>query len=199
MQIESKQALRAHFLKLRASLSAEEQARASAAMLEFLFGIPAFCAAGQVLTYVSAKGEPDTLALIARCLEQGKEVAVPRCLDKNGTMRFFTITRMNDLTQGFFGICEPDAACERAEIMRDAVCIVPGLAFDENGNRLGYGKGYYDRFLAEFCGVKIGPCYAACLAQRLPAEATDIPVDLVMTENRIYKTTAFVCGQDAGG
>lgn len=99
-------------------------------------------------------------------------------------MSFHKISSLDDLSPGAFGIYGPseNAPAAQPEEMRNSVCIIPGLAFDSNGGRLGYGGGYYDRFLAGYTGVSIGLCREETFsADPLPRDEYDIPVDTVVT------------------
>ena len=98
-----------------------------------------------ILIYVSYGSETDTYSIIKRLLEEEKKVAVPRCLE-NGIMEFIYIKSLDELSAGAFGIPEPSGNI-RAVINKNTVCIVPALSFSPDGTRLGYGGGYYDRFL----------------------------------------------------
>ncbi len=140
-----------------------------------------------VFIYCSMGSEVDTSAIIAAALEMGIVVAVPRCSDRNGSMDFFIITdTQNQLIEGMYSIMEPDPEkCVEAEDSANSICIVPGLAFDKNGYRIGYGKGYYDRFLSNFKGKSIGLCYKECLCDTLPFDKYDCKVNVIITDNEI--------------
>lgn len=137
-----------------------------------------------LLIYVSSKGEPDTSAIIDYALNVGKKVAVPYCSGKKMTFHF--ITSFEDLSEGSFGIPEPDPAkCIEVDDFSRSVCIVPGISFDLNGNRLGYGGGFYDRFLSEHSVITVGLSYERCLCHQLPSEEHDIAINYLITENGI--------------
>ena len=134
------------------------------------------------LIYVSVKSEVDTLVIIDYLLKTDKKVAVPHC-DGN-VMSFYIIKSINDLVDGVFGIPSVDISkSERVENFDKALCIVPGVSFDNNFNRLGYGGGYYDRFLSDNNITTLGLCYERCIADNLPAEDHDIKMDYVLTES----------------
>ena len=100
-----------------------------------------------ILCYVSTPLEVDTHYFIKKALEDGKKVAVPKCRPENVSMDFYFINGFDDLEKGTFGVLEPiESKCEIFQ-GENSICIVPGLCFDHSGYRLGYGKGYYDRFL----------------------------------------------------
>lgn len=135
--------------------------------------------------YCSSGTEADTYGIIKDALSKGKKVALPKCTDKDGMMDFYIIKDLeSSLNKGMFSIMEPDIEkCSRAVERDNSVCIVPGLAFDKCGYRLGYGKGYYDRFLSKFKGISIGLCYSACLCDGLPFNEYDCKVDMIITDN----------------
>lgn len=136
-----------------------------------------------VLTYVSTQIEVDTLEIINTALRDGKRVACPRCIEGTRNMEFYYIDSLDELKPGSFGVLEPEA--DPAKLYKGAVrpiCIVPGLAFDHWGYRLGYGKGYYDRFLANYRGWTVGLCYSSCVEYKLPHGRYDRAVDRLITD-----------------
>lgn len=141
-----------------------------------------------LLTFVSTEIEVDTRVLIEQALRNGKRVAVPYCIEGTRQMDFYYIRSMADLVPRTFGVLEPlPEQCQKWTGAPNSICLVPGLAFDRHGFRLGYGKGYYDRFLSGYTGLKIGVVYEGCLCQRLPHGYYDLPVDLLITEKRRKK------------
>lgn len=142
-----------------------------------------------LLTYVSTSIEVDTRELILTALEDGKRVAVPRCVPGTRDMEFYYIRSFVDLEPGTFGVLEPVPG--KAIKMTDfssGLCLVPALCYDWKGYRLGYGKGYYDRFLAKFGGRMIGICYHECVRRRLPHGRYDRPVELLVTDTYLRRT-----------
>lgn len=133
------------------------------------------------LCYVSVGSEVDTAVIIDKLLSAGKRVAVPNC--QNGTMDFFEILSADELIIGAYGI--PTADTAKANKITDfsrALCLVPALSFDKSGFRLGYGGGYYDRFLYAKNIKTLGLCYEDCISECLPAEEHDIKIKSVLTE-----------------
>ena len=117
-----------------------------------------------------------------------KSVAVPLCDTDKCTMEFYSISSFDDLESGAYGIYEPKKECLKITADENTVCIVPGLAFDKSGFRIGFGKGYYDRFLSEFKGESVGLCYDECFSDILIKDKFDMCVSAVITETCIYKT-----------
>ena len=135
--------------------------------------------------FVSSPIEVDTSEILQRAFDDGKRVAVPKCRDKRGFMDFYCITSASQLEKGAFGISEPAENCEKVSDLRKGLCIVPGLCFDMSGYRLGFGRGYYDRFLERFSGTTVGLCYSKCIEHQLPTSRYDKPVDILITEKFI--------------
>ena len=137
-----------------------------------------------ILCYTSKAIEVDTYRILQDALDAGKQVAVPRCIDGTRLMRFYLIRSLEDLEKGTFGVMEPIVAqCQELTDFSGSICIVPALGYDLEGYRLGYGAGYYDRFLSGYSGLKIGIIYAACVKPRLPRGKFDVPVNLLLTED----------------
>ena len=133
-----------------------------------------------LLIYASFGSEADTFELIKNALDSDKSVFLPRI--SGNEMKFYRIYDTNNLKKGTFGVMEPTEGEEYSG--QRAACIIPGLAFDKNGNRLGYGKGYYDKFLSKYPGVvKIGFCSACCFFEEIPYEETDIKMDYIFIDD----------------
>jgi len=146
-----------------------------------------------ILAYVGVRTEVQTTAFISTLLGLGKSVAVPYCQD--GQLIPFQLESLNDLTPGMYGIPEPKTdlrqiAGRRVSVDRIETFIVPGVAFDRCGRRLGHGKGYYDRLLqwGSNDAVKIGLAFECQLVPEIPIEHHDIPMDYLVTETAVYNT-----------
>ncbi len=142
-----------------------------------------------LLTYVSTPIEVDTHAIIRRALDDGKCVAVPRCVPGTRQMEFYRIAGLEDLVPGTFGVLEPEPHPDTLVTnFEHGLCLIPALCYDWRGYRLGYGKGYYDRFLARFGGDMVGICYSDCVRRKLPHGRFDRPADLLVTERYLRRT-----------
>lgn len=142
-----------------------------------------------LLIYVSTSIEVDTTDIICRAIAEGKRVAVPRCVPDTRNMEFYYIESLDELSPGMFGVLEPAANPERLYDEKDGgLCIVPAFSYDWRGFRLGYGKGYYDRFLSRFEGNMVGICYSDCVQRSLPHGRYDRPVELLVTEHYLRRT-----------
>lgn len=142
--------------------------------------------AEEILCYFSTGSEIDTMQIINAVFKDGKRLYLPKCTDLNGNMDFYLVKSLDTLITGSYGITEPDPSLSsRAVCFHNAVCIVPALSFDRFGFRLGYGKGYYDRFLEKFTNISVGLCYNELMSDKLPAESYDQPVDYIFTQSEI--------------
>ena len=185
-----KERLRKRVLAVRMGLDRGQVKVGGQAILEKVLRLEAYRRAKLVHTYVSSKeNEVDTRALIGTCLAHGKRVAVPVVMPGTKTLAHALIDDLDQLVVGPWGLAQPDPAAATwlpAEARIDLV-VVPGLAFDRRGQRIGWGGGYYDRFLAQVQAVKIGLCYDALVLDCIPGEPHDVPVDLVVAETAIYQ------------
>lgn len=132
-----------------------------------------------VFTYISFENEISTIDLMQELLKK-KRVVVPYCTDKKGNMICAEIKDMAELKTGSYGILEP---CNPVEFDKKEIdfCIVPGLAFDSFGGRIGFGKGYYDRFLKGTNAYKLGICHKELFFANIPKDESDILMDEVIT------------------
>ncbi|MCI8351304.1 MAG: 5-formyltetrahydrofolate cyclo-ligase [Oscillospiraceae bacterium] len=177
-----KKDLRDKFKGLRRAMSPEQKAEADHRIRNRVFSTYQYKGAAMLLTYVSTAIEVDTKKIIRQAWEDGKIVCVPRCREGERLMDFYEITSFDQLEKGAFGVLEPiPEQCRKVTQFDDSLCIVPGLGFDHFGFRLGYGKGYYDRFLSRYDGFKVGICYNECISHRLPRGRYDVPIDLLAT------------------
>ena len=139
-----------------------------------------------ILIYLSIENEVSTWDLLDELWKLGKNVYVPRI--ENNEMNFYQISSLKELKLGKFKIMEPITSLKYENIKRDCI-IVPGLLFDKEGNRLGYGGGYYDKYLANKNLYKIGICFSNFLVNKIKTEEHDIKMDLIICEvsNGIFK------------
>ena len=179
--------LRRRARALRDGLPADVRAAEDAAIFTALTTSEHWLRARSVFMYCSVGSEADTLRAARAALSAGKALYMPRCTAP-GAMEAVRVLALDALKPGKYGIPEPDgAATARCD---DWLVIAPGLAFDRSGNRLGYGGGYYDRFLAGFGGVKIGLAYNCQLEDELPAQPHDVPLSALITPEGIIDCRA---------
>lgn len=186
---ELKKSLREAVLNKRNILDREEVRDKSCVIIDKIYSLPQFSSAGLIMCYIDFRNEVKTIQFINTCLKSGKRVAVPLITEHDGikTMYACEITNTtDDLETGYFGILEPvkDRPVPAESI---DLAIVPGVAFDKSLNRLGFGKGYYDRFLPYLkkqC-PKIGIAFEIQIADFVPVSEYDIKMDMIITEERI--------------
>lgn len=135
-----------------------------------------------ILLYFPTRSEPDISALADIARRDGKKIAFPISVTKDCTLDFRFLSSPDELEIGAYGIREPRADAERATLSDRTLCIVPALAVDTDGYRLGYGKGYYDRFLSTFEGNAVVAIHSSLVCERLPRNDTDIPIKTIITE-----------------
>lgn len=186
-------------LRQRSVMPADAHISEDREIAEALYKTRQFADAEYVLAYLSFGSEVDTRGIIGRALESGKTVAAPRCVEGTGDMRWYGITCFEGLERSGFGMEEPVPGLCREILPAEyaqakAVAIVPGLAFDEQGYRIGYGGGFYDRFLRGFPGTSIGLCRNPFMYGNLHDAGViddhDLPVDIVITPTSVVTPAA---------
>ncbi|HIZ46353.1 MAG TPA: 5-formyltetrahydrofolate cyclo-ligase [Candidatus Olsenella pullistercoris] len=185
-----KSSLRSNYLMARRGIPARTRLQSDISIMSALMAFPIFSEAPLVLTYVSRAAEVGTQELIEELLSQGRRVAVPRVDRTDRSMTFHEIASLGELAPGAMRILEPSAdapALTEPAQLAGSVCLVPGLVFDGAGHRVGYGGGYYDRFLAFYPGDKIGLARTTMLSSNpLPTDGHDVPVDFIATEGGVW-------------
>ncbi|WP_246096632.1 5-formyltetrahydrofolate cyclo-ligase [Paenibacillus sinopodophylli] len=150
--------------------------------------------AAAIMVYVAFRSELDFSALIEWCWRTGVDVIVPRCIAMDRSMTLYYLRSWDDLQVGAYGIMEPDPdRAEMAEQVRPSVVLVPGLAFDRQGGRLGYGGGYYDRFAEAIQNVNrehadmiwLGAAFEEQLIDEVPLEQHDLRMSGIITERGV--------------
>ena len=188
--MNSKDMIRKEIISKRDSLTSREISDKSKVIANKLISAYEYKNAENILIYASMRSEVITDGIIDDALKSGKSVFCPKCTDiENGVMEFIRIDSPYDLKEGYYGIREP-LYYENAEIfdvskdMLKTLIVVPGVAFDRQGNRIGYKGGYYDRFLSKYPLIKtIALAFELQMVDRIPADAHDIPVLQVITES----------------
>ncbi len=157
----------------------EEMRRQSIAACMRMAQRSEFINADTVLVYSAMKGECDPVLLADIAYGMGKRVAYPRC---EGDVLGLYLADGGQFTPGVFGILEPSEGCQRIDITEVDFAVIPGLAFDKQGGRLGRGKGYYDRLLKGAETVKAGLCFNEQITESLPMEDHDGRMDMIIAE-----------------
>ena len=161
-----------------------QKEKKSRLILEHLLSSSKFQKASVVMLYRSAKGEVDTEILRQKCRELGKTCVFPKCVSK--TEMIAVLAEEDDFSVSEFGILEPVSNEEFPKDRIDCI-IVPALGFDRKHYRMGYGGGYYDRYLANYHGITFGLCYSDLLMETVFPDEWDIPVTVVVTEEEILE------------
>lgn len=200
-----KKALRKEMSRRRDEMKPENIQKSSRAIFERLCAQEFYRQASIVFSYASFRSEADTWHFNRQVLADGKILALPKVVGKE-KMEFYHIKSMEQLVPGYMGIREPGPECPPVNTVRPegrrGIILVPGLAFDKNFYRLGYGGGYYDRFLsaavfkrdADRAEKKTGRRLVSCgiaydgqIVEQVPREATDCSLDYIVTETGILE------------
>jgi 5-formyltetrahydrofolate cyclo-ligase len=192
MKEHERSSLRKQILGRRDQLSKTDRHMKSRAIMHNFLTLPELGQLATLFIYANFRSEVETFELIARCLNQGKRVAVPLVEASTHSMLPLLIKDPeNDLVPGYYGIPEPDPKkCPQVEAERIDIAVIPGSVFDVKGGRLGYGGGYYDRFLLNDApqATRIGFAFELQVVEQVPLLAHDQPLDILVTEKRIVDT-----------
>ena len=183
-QIDKKE-LRRLLINKRFNINEEKRELYSQKIGTFLYELIIRCNFQTVLLFSPVKGEPDVSPLTEALIKNSISVGFPVSLTQSTTLEFRKISSCQDLKLGAYNILEPDESSPVIGDFTNALCVVPAIAYDKSGMRLGYGKGYYDRFLGSNNITSVGVCYSDLLVDSLPFESTDIPVDIIITEGGV--------------
>jgi 5-formyltetrahydrofolate cyclo-ligase len=169
-------------------LTPELRREKSAAIQEQLFRLPEVQQAELVLFFVGFGSEVDTLPMIEEALRQGKLVAAPKVVRGNPNLALRQVEQPeSQLQPGTMGILEPDDTCQEIALEQIQLILVPAVAWEESGYRLGYGGGFYDRLLARSKAPKVGLGFDCQVVAAVPRDAHDLPVDKLITESRLLE------------
>jgi len=188
MNNDERQRLRKQILGARDQMSANERHEKSGSAIENFWSLPQMKHWSTLFIYVNFRSELETLELIHRCLSQGKRVAVP--LVEASTFSMIPLLIQDpekDLVPGYYGIPEPDPQKSLRVAAREIdAAVIPGSVFDIQGGRLGYGGGYYDRFLVNDApqAKRIGFAFEMQVVENVPVQPHDQPLDILITEKR---------------
>jgi 5-formyltetrahydrofolate cyclo-ligase len=190
-KIASPQGIRAGKLALRDGLSKIERVAKSGAMLTNLVTVSEYAKAQSMLYFVNFRSEIITMPGILAVLADGVTLCLPLTIAKPPQLQAYQVTNLDtDLQSGYCNILEPNPKrCAAFDPARLDVVIVPGSVFDRRGGRMGYGGGYYDRFLADLApqATRIGVCFELQVEEYIPLEPHDQFLDFIVTEDCVYK------------
>lgn len=180
---EQKNLLRAKHKKIRNGCSTEIRNSLDKILFEKFVNLKEYTECNILFAFVSMPIEINTYPILEKALADGKTLALPKCRENQPVMDFYEINSLDQLKEGKYSIMEPNTeVCNNISDYSNGLCLVPGLSFDLYGYRLGFGKGYYDRFLDQFGGTTVGLCYSRCIEQKLPHGIFDKAVDIIITE-----------------
>lgn len=171
--------------KKRDSLNQNEKNIYDKKIIEYFIGLEQYEKAKDICIYVNFKSEINTKAIIEIALRDGKTIYAPR-IKKNRDMEFIKIKSLGDLEKNKMGILEPKLNLIES-VKKVDINILPGLAFDLKGGRIGYGGGYYDRYFQNIDCLNISLCYAIQIIEKIPMEKHDIKYDYLICEKGILK------------
>ena len=180
-----KRKLRIQHLAIRDRINGPEALQLSSLIRNEIRAHPLYQQAECLSSYISVRSEVSNHGGILRAIEAGKTTCIPKVFGND--LRLFRIRNMaEDLAPGTFGVLEPLPHCEEISADRPTFHIIPGVVFDWSGNRIGYGKGYYDRFMQKLPenAITVGLAFDCQIVDSLPCEPTDIPLHYLVTPKR---------------
>ncbi len=177
-----KQDLRKEFLEKRNSLLEYEVTKRSQLIQSKFFELDIYKKCDYIFTYVNMGSEVKTIEIIKQAFKDNKKVAVPKILRRSEEMIFVEISFLNELVKGTFNTLEP-ISCKKVLSTNNTIILIPGLVFDKRNYRIGYGGGYYDKYLYKSKSLaKIGLAYNFQVIDSIPKDKYDIPVDFIITD-----------------
>ena len=188
-----KEDLRRTILSKRDSMDAADNKRLSGTICRSLIALSAYESSKTIMCFVSFRSEVNTGIIIKNILDRGKRLVVPVVDIRTKSLKLSYVNSIGDLVPGAYGIPEPSPSSFREASPEDIdLVLVPGACFNLKGYRIGYGGGYYDKFLPEIRkdALSLGLCFDFQIVSSIEPEKHDIPVDMVLTEKRMIKTKA---------
>ena len=187
MKLIEKKILRKEMKERLQTLPKEMYEHRSYIIAQKVFKDPLWQSAQSVGITISSPPEVDTFQIIRKAWDEGKQIVIPKCLPKERKMDFRQLERFDQLESVYSGLLEPiESKTNLVELNDIDLLIVPGIAFDSAGFRMGFGGGYYDRFLQSFKGNTVSLAFSDQIVSNLPKEDHDIPVEKVITDEEIF-------------
>ena len=152
-------------------------------IIKKIAALPAFKKAEHVLFYMPIHGEVDLGSLFTK-YQKSKKFILPRVIKGSPKLELFYIETLDHLEKGSFNILEPKSHLKKAKLKDVDLALIPGVVFSNNGHRIGYGKGYYDRLLKKAACAKIGVAYEFQIVKNIQGEKHDTPMDMIITETK---------------
>ena len=191
LENKNKVEIRRIILEHRNAMTQDEVAVRSSHIHSRLYAMKEFTAANSVMLYASFRNEVDTRGIIEKCINAGKKFFLPAMAKSAVSLVVYEIKDfLKETVIGTFGVIEPKNDSRKCRNLDEIeLCLVPGLAFDWHGNRIGWGKGYYDSFFRNFPSkaMKFGLAYDFQVVEKLETTARDVPVDGLITESKILR------------
>ena len=181
-----KEMIRKQYKLMRSSMSKEEVMQKSrAAAMNFLES-DYYKKSEQIMLYMPLGNETDTALIIQSAFRDQKTVLLPVTDEKNGQITPVVVSRDTEFTTGAFSVLEP-IETKVGDMKKTDVILVPGIAFDQRGSRIGFGKGCYDRFSKNLSSLMIGFCYHFQICEKIPSENHDVKMNLLVTEKGLFR------------
>jgi 5-formyltetrahydrofolate cyclo-ligase len=168
-----------------------EKKRRDDAICRAAISLVSFRYAEYVLLYAATENEINVREIAEVALARGKKIAFPRCDKESHTMQYHIVSSLDELAKDNYGILEPppeNPIYDPEKDLGSAICFVPGLVYDKAGYRLGYGKGFYDRYLSHFSGCTLGVVYSDYILPTVPRGRFDVSVNILLTEKGVKMT-----------
>lgn len=176
----TKKEFRIKYLALRNGIPVSEKEKYDKMLTEKFLSMPEYKNAESVLLFANVGSEFDINTLFCECIKQNKKVYFPKCVDGE-RMVFLRVCSENDFSIGKYNIPEPQTLEKYTLNSKSDLAVIPALAVGRDFSRLGYGKGYYDRFLNDFKGISVCPTYSLLLCDGVPTDKFDIPLNIIIT------------------
>lgn len=189
---KEKDDIRAAYSQKRKAIPDNIKRELDSAVCRAAVNMASFRYADIVLLYAATHDEINIDEIANEALKRGKKIAYPRCNKETHTMTYHYVSSLSELSPDSYGINEPpkDAPVYTPESdTATALCFVPGLVYDKAGYRIGYGKGFYDRYLSSFSGCSIGVVYSDSILPAVPRGRYDVSVDILLTEKGVKLTS----------
>ena len=186
-----KDEIRADYSARRAAMDPAEKKRRDDAICRAAVSLVSFRYAEYVLLYAATENEIQIRDIAIEALNRGKKIAFPRCDKETHTMQYHIVSSLDELAPDTYGILEPppeNPIYDPETDLGSAICFVPGLVYDKAGYRLGYGKGFYDRYLSHFSGCTLGVVYSDYILPVVPRGRFAVSVNILLTEKGVKMT-----------
>lgn len=187
---KQKTKIRESYIEKRRSLSIEEKKDLDNQVCERVIASSTYKNANVILAYMPKEDELDITSVLEKALLDGKKLALPNCDPETKNMDFYFVNSLSELSEGHYSILEPNTDNEMYDYEnykdKNIICIVPAIVYDRKGFRIGYGGGYYDRYLSTFKGLKVGVAYFNHIISEVPKGKFDFAVDVLISERGVY-------------